>query len=298
MARPAGGRGRRAAGSRPRSWTDRSTRTLLAVRSALRPHRDRLWFRRLVRRGWIALAAVVVAELVLWTLARFVPLPWAPVVGAAIPVLGLLGLAGRRRSAPDRASARPRWPSTRRRDWATGSRAPSSWRSPSRRRPDRLGRRARCDARRRAARRRRRDGSIRPTATARRPGRGPPRTEVAVPTAVLASARRGRGRRAAPPRAGPPRPEPAGRGHRPAAAGPRGSRTTGAGHRPGRAGARGQGRGRQRSPDPACPGAARPRAAAPPAPERPRRQPRPPRSDRDRGALADRPGQRAACRRR
>ena len=65
---------------------------LLAVRSALRPHRDRLWLRRLVRRAWIALALVVVAEVVLWTLARFVPLPWAPVVGAAIPVLGLLGL--------------------------------------------------------------------------------------------------------------------------------------------------------------------------------------------------------------
>ncbi|MFL5678922.1 MAG: hypothetical protein ACJ77X_14950, partial [Chloroflexota bacterium] len=64
---------------------------LLAVRGALRPHRDRLWLRRLVRRAWIALAVVVVAEVVLWTTARFVPLAWAPVAGVAIPLLGLLG---------------------------------------------------------------------------------------------------------------------------------------------------------------------------------------------------------------
>lgn len=99
---------------------------LLAVRGALRPHRDRLWFRRLVRRGWIALAAVVVAELVLWTVARFVPLPTAPVIGAAIPVLGLVGwlIAG---SAHGRASGKRRWPWTPRRGSATGSRARSSW---------------------------------------------------------------------------------------------------------------------------------------------------------------------------
>ena len=64
---------------------------LVAVRAGLASHRRRLWLRRLVRRGWIALAVVVVAELVLWTLARFVPLPSALLVGAAIPVVGLLG---------------------------------------------------------------------------------------------------------------------------------------------------------------------------------------------------------------
>ena len=52
--------------------------TLLAIRSGLVPHRRRLWLRRIVRRAWIALAAVVVAELMLWTLARFVPLEFAP----------------------------------------------------------------------------------------------------------------------------------------------------------------------------------------------------------------------------
>ena len=41
--------------------------------------------------GWIAVAAVVVAELVLWTIARFVPLERAPVIAAAIPLIGLLG---------------------------------------------------------------------------------------------------------------------------------------------------------------------------------------------------------------
>ena len=46
----------------------------------------------MVRRAWIALAAVVVAEAVLWTLARFIPLEAAPVIGAAIPVIGVLAL--------------------------------------------------------------------------------------------------------------------------------------------------------------------------------------------------------------
>ena len=64
---------------------------LVAVRAGLASHRRRLWLRRLVRRGWIALAVVVVAELLLWTLARFVPLPSALLVGAAIPIVGLLG---------------------------------------------------------------------------------------------------------------------------------------------------------------------------------------------------------------
>ncbi len=34
----------------------------------------------------------MVAELVLWTVARFVPIEWAPVAGAAIPVIGAMGL--------------------------------------------------------------------------------------------------------------------------------------------------------------------------------------------------------------
>ena len=51
-------------------------------------------------------------------------------------------------SARDRGSARRRWPSTPRRDWATGSRARSSWRSRSRRRPVRRVDGVRCGARR------------------------------------------------------------------------------------------------------------------------------------------------------
>src|SRR5688572_33036761 len=63
-----------------------------ALRASLAPHRRRLWLRRIVRRAWIALAGVVIAEAVLWTLARFVPLEAAPVVGAAIPIIGMLAL--------------------------------------------------------------------------------------------------------------------------------------------------------------------------------------------------------------
>ena len=62
------------------------------MRSGLAAHRRRLWLRRIVRRTWIALAAILVAELVLWTVARFVPLEWAPLMGAAIPVVGALAL--------------------------------------------------------------------------------------------------------------------------------------------------------------------------------------------------------------
>ena len=63
-----------------------------ALRASLAPHRRRLWLRRMVRRAWIALAGVIVAEALLWTLARFVPLEAAPVIGAAIPIVGLLAL--------------------------------------------------------------------------------------------------------------------------------------------------------------------------------------------------------------
>ena len=85
--------------------------SLDALRASLAPHRRRLWLRRIVRRAWIALAAVVIAEAVLWTLARFVPLEAAPVIGAAIPIIGVLALLVAV-VRPDRPSARPRWPST------------------------------------------------------------------------------------------------------------------------------------------------------------------------------------------
>ena len=66
--------------------------SLLAVRSGLASPRRRLWARRIVRRFWLALAAVFVAELVLWTVARLLPIEWAPQVAVAIPVVGALGL--------------------------------------------------------------------------------------------------------------------------------------------------------------------------------------------------------------
>ena len=64
---------------------------LLQLRAALLPHRRRLWLRRIVRRTWIALASVAVAELGLWTLARLVPIASAPLIGAVIPLAGLVG---------------------------------------------------------------------------------------------------------------------------------------------------------------------------------------------------------------
>ena len=69
---------------------------LVQLRASLLPHRRRLWMRRLVRRGWIALAAVLVAELALWTIARFAPIEAVPMLGAAIPLVGLLGWLDRR----------------------------------------------------------------------------------------------------------------------------------------------------------------------------------------------------------
>ena len=65
---------------------------LVAIRRLLRPHGRRLWLRRIVRRGWIVVAAVVLAELVLWTAARFVPIEIAPTLAAVIPLLGGIAL--------------------------------------------------------------------------------------------------------------------------------------------------------------------------------------------------------------
>ena len=89
-----GGQGENAAerSARARDVHPLCDQSLLALRSGLATHRRRLWFRRIVRRAWIALAVVVIAEAVLWTVARFVPLEAAPVIGLAIPVLGALGL--------------------------------------------------------------------------------------------------------------------------------------------------------------------------------------------------------------
>ena len=65
---------------------------LAQLRAGLAAHRRRLWLRRAVRRGWVVLAAVAVAELALVVAQRIWPLEDAPVLGAAIPVIGLLVL--------------------------------------------------------------------------------------------------------------------------------------------------------------------------------------------------------------
>ena len=63
--------------------------TLAQLRSGLVAHRRRLWLRRSVRRAWYVLAVVMVAELVLAIAQRLLPLEQAPLVAAALPVLGL-----------------------------------------------------------------------------------------------------------------------------------------------------------------------------------------------------------------
>ena len=47
---------------------------LEAIRAGLRPHRRRLWLRRIVRRAWLVVGTVVVAEVALFAFARIVPL--------------------------------------------------------------------------------------------------------------------------------------------------------------------------------------------------------------------------------
>ncbi|MEJ7697445.1 MAG: hypothetical protein WKF78_12690 [Candidatus Limnocylindrales bacterium] len=65
---------------------------ILAIRSALAGHRRRLWFRRIVRRSWIALAVVAVSEALLWMVARIIPLESASLVAVGLPVLAAVGL--------------------------------------------------------------------------------------------------------------------------------------------------------------------------------------------------------------
>ena len=107
-----------------------------AVRVELRPHRRRLWARRIVRRTWIALAVLVVAEAVLWTVARFVPLEMAPVIGATIPIVIALACWSPRSAVARRSAKRP-WRSTRKPAWAIACRAPSNLRWHSRHPPGR-----------------------------------------------------------------------------------------------------------------------------------------------------------------
>src|SRR3954449_8854345 len=65
---------------------------LVELRSGLAAHRRRLWLRRSVRRAWYVLAVLMVAELVLAIAQRVFALEQAPLVAAALPILGLLAL--------------------------------------------------------------------------------------------------------------------------------------------------------------------------------------------------------------
>src|SRR6187431_1806963 len=75
---------------------------LESIRSDLRPHLRRLWLRRIVRRAWLVVGAVAVAEVALLAIARLVPIQILPVLAVAIPIIGLVVLLGLA------AAARPR----------------------------------------------------------------------------------------------------------------------------------------------------------------------------------------------
>ncbi|HXI82205.1 MAG TPA: hypothetical protein VNM34_15465, partial [Verrucomicrobiae bacterium] len=71
---------------------------LEAIRSALQPHRRRLWLRRIVRRGWMALGAGAAAEAALFAVARVVPIEALPslVVAVAVAAAGWFLVAAAR----------------------------------------------------------------------------------------------------------------------------------------------------------------------------------------------------------
>lgn len=66
---------------------------LSAILSGLRPHRRRLWLRRIVRRLWLVAGAVAVLEAALFAIARFFPIEIVPALAVALPVLGEIGRA-------------------------------------------------------------------------------------------------------------------------------------------------------------------------------------------------------------
>ena len=63
------------------------------IRVALRPQRRRLWLRRIVRRTWLVAVAVAGAEVVLFAVARIVPLETLASLAIGIPLIGLVILA-------------------------------------------------------------------------------------------------------------------------------------------------------------------------------------------------------------
>jgi hypothetical protein len=65
---------------------------LAAVRALLLQHRNRLWTRRIVRRSWIVVAATLLAEVVLWAVARLAPLEATAAIAVGIPLAGSVGL--------------------------------------------------------------------------------------------------------------------------------------------------------------------------------------------------------------
>ena len=63
------------------------------LRIDLRPHRRRLWIRRLVRRTWLALVATVGIELVVFLAGRIWPIEGLGAIAATVPILALVVLA-------------------------------------------------------------------------------------------------------------------------------------------------------------------------------------------------------------
>lgn len=63
------------------------------VRVGLRPHRRRLWVRRIVRRAWIVLAAAVGLELLVFLAGRIWPIEGIEAAAATVPIVMLVVLA-------------------------------------------------------------------------------------------------------------------------------------------------------------------------------------------------------------
>ena len=95
-----------------------------AIRADLRPHRRRLWLRRIVRRAWLVLGATVVAEAALFALRGSFRSRSCLRSRSALPLVGLLALLSSLLER-DRRSARRPSPSTLRGTSATGSRVHS-----------------------------------------------------------------------------------------------------------------------------------------------------------------------------
>ena len=163
------------------------------IRAHLRPHRRRLWLRRIVRRAWLVGGTVVVAEAVLFAVRQDRSRSRSCRRSRSRSRSSGCSDSSCSRRGPARRSARRRSRSTPKRTLAIGSRARWPWRSafpalagP----PDGTSDGADDPARRGPA-----GGALRPPSARRRRGRDPARATRSLPSARVAQPGAGRPRR-------------------------------------------------------------------------------------------------------